>query len=172
MSDTYAKALGVSRILLRIWRVLNLLVAAGAVACLALSFVFEPVVRQYYLDRPPHDPAVIIPVLRIWIVVGLPMFLAIHVMVSRLLDMVATVRAGDPFVPVNAARIKTIAWCLLGIQLFDLACGVFAGILNNAGARIDWSPALSGWVAVALLFVLARVFEEGARIRADLEAMV
>src|SRR5687768_12741756 len=147
VSDTYAKALGASRILLRIWRVLNLVVAAGAGVCLVLSFIFEPVVRDYYVNRPPHDPDVIIPVLRIWIVVGLPMFFAIHVMISRLLEMVGTVRAGDPFVPENAARMKTIAWCLLGIQLFDLACGIFARILNAAGARIDWSPSLSGWVA-------------------------
>ncbi len=172
MSDGYAKVLGVSQILLRIWRVLNIAVAAGFVVCLVASFIFEPVVRDYYVSRPPHDPDVIIPVLRIWVVVGLPMFAAIHVMISRLLAMVETVRSGEPFVPENAARMKTIAWCLLGIQLFDLACGIFAGILNEAGARIDWSPSLSGWVAVALLFVLARVFEEGARIRADLEAMV
>jgi len=172
VSDNQASLLGISRILLRLWRVLNLLVAAGFVACLIASFPFEHVLRDYYLSRPPHDPDVIVPVLRIWVVVGLPMFLAIHLMLSRLLDMVATVRAGDPFVPENAARMKTIACCLLGLQLFDLACGIFARILDNAGARIDWSPSLSGWVAVLLLFVLARVFEEGARIRADLEAMV
>jgi hypothetical protein len=69
--------------------------------------------------------------------------------------------------------MRTIAWCLLVVQLFDLACGVFIGILTRAGADLgDWDPSLSGWVAVLLLFVLARVFEEGARIRADLEAVV
>ncbi|HYJ83907.1 MAG TPA: DUF2975 domain-containing protein [Allosphingosinicella sp.] len=172
MSDNYGRALGASNILLRIWRVLNLLVALAFSAALVASFPFEHVLRGYYLSRPPHDPDVIIPVLRIWVIAGLPIFFAIHVLVSRLLDMVGTVRAGDPFVPENAVRMKTIACCLLGLQLFDLACGIFAGILNKAGANIEWSPSLSGWVAVALLFVLARVFEEGARIRADLEAMV
>ena len=30
----------------------------------------------------------------------------------------------------------------------------------------------TGWLAVALLFVLAQVFEEGTRIRTELEAMI
>ena len=172
MTNHYAQLLGVSRLLLRIWRVLNIAVAAGFLALLLGSFLFEPSFREYYSRRPSldaghhHSDAAPLGA------AGLPMFAAVHVLVSRLLAMVDTVRAGEPFVPENAARLKTIAWCLLGIQLFDLACGVFAGILTSAGAKIEWSPSLSGWVAVLLLFVLARVFEEGARIRADLEAMV
>ena len=172
MSDRHAQLLGLSRFLLRLWRVLNIAAAAAFLVLLLGSFLFEPSFRDYYSRRPSLDADVIIPTLRLWVLAGLPMFAAIHILVSRLLAMVDTVRAGEPFVPENAARLKTIAWCLLAIQLFDLACGVFAGIISSAGARIDWSPSLSGWVAVLLLFVLARVFEEGARIRADLEAMV
>lgn len=173
MSDNIARVLGVSRFLLTIARILNLACAAAFLAMLAASFVFEPAFREYYIRRPPLDPDVIIPVMRLWVVVGLPMFAAVHVMLSRLLAMIGTVRAGDPFVPENAARVKTVAWCLLVVQLFELACGIFISVLTRAGADMgDWDPSLSGWLAVLLLFVLARVFEEGARIRADLEAMV
>jgi Protein of unknown function (DUF2975) len=172
VSHRYAQLLRVSHILLRLWRVLNIAVAAAFVALVLVSFLFEPAFREYYSRRPALDADVIIPTLRIWVLLGLPMFAAVHLLISRLLAMVDTVRAGEPFVPENAARMKTIAWCLLGVQLFDLSCGVFAGILSSAGAPVEWSPSLSGWVAVLLLFVLARVFEEGARIRADLEAMV
>ena len=172
MSDSYAKVLGVSRILLTIARVFNLALAAAFLAMLLASFIFEPSFREYF-GRQPLDPDVILPVMRLWVVVALPMFAAVHVMLSRLLAMIGTVRAGDPFVPENAARTRTIAWCLLVVQLFELACGLFIGLLSRAGADVgDWDPSLSGWVAVLLLFVLARVFEEGARIRADLEAMV
>jgi Protein of unknown function (DUF2975) len=173
VSEGHAKLLGVSQTLLTIWRVFNLVLGAAFIAMLVASFVFEPSFREYYSRRPSLDPDVIIPTLRIWVMAGLPMFAAVHIMLSRLLAMIEAVRAGDPFVPENAARMKTIAWCLLVVQLFDLSCGIFAGILSRAGAQdVDWSPSLSGWVAVLLLFVLARVFEEGARIRADLEAMV
>jgi hypothetical protein len=169
----YQGILGVSRALLTIWRVLNLFCAAAFIVVLGASFVFEPSFRDYYSRRPPLDPDLIIPVLRTWVLVGLPAFAAIHVLLTRLLAMIDTVRAGDPFVPENAARMKTIAWCLLVVQLFDLSCGLFIGILSHAGADIGkWSPSFGGWIAVLLLFVLARVFEEGARIRADLEAMV
>ena len=172
MSERYGQLLGVSRILLGLWRVFNIAVAAAFIALLLGSFVFESSFQEYYSRRPSLDSAVILPTLRVWVLVGLPLFAAIHILISRLLEMVDTVRAGDPFAPENAARMKTIAWCLLGVQLFDLSCGVFVGILSAAGADVEWSPSLSGWVAVLLLFVLARVFEEGARIRADLEAMV
>lgn len=173
MSQRYAQLLGVSRILLRIARVFNLALAAGFIAIFLASFIFEPSFRDYYSRRPTLDPDIIIPVIRTWVVVGLPMFAAVHIMLSRLLAMIGTVRAGDPFVPENATRVKTIAWCLLVVQLFELACGIFIGILSRAGADLgDWDPSLSGWIAVLLMFVLARVFEEGARIRADLEAMV
>jgi hypothetical protein len=173
VSDNVAKVLGLSRILVTIARIFNLACAAAFLAMLAASFVFEPAFRDYFTRGAALDPDVILPVMRLWVVAGLPMFAAVHVMLSRLLAMIGTVRAGDPFVPENAARVKTVAWCLLVVQLFELACGVFISVLTRAGADMgDWDPSLSGWIAVLLLFVLARVFEEGARIRADLEAMV
>ena len=36
----------------------------------------------------------------------------------------------------------------------------------------DWSFSLTPWLAVVLLFVLARVFDEGTRMRDDLEGTV
>jgi hypothetical protein len=173
VSDHDPALLGVSRALLKIARVFNIALAAAFVAMVLASFVFEPTFRDYFSHRAQLDPDVILPIMRLWVVTGLPMFAAVHVMLSRLLAMVETVRAGDPFVPENAVRLRTIAWCLLVVQLFELACGLFIGILTHAGADIgDWDPSLSGWIAVLLVFVLARVFEEGARIRADLEGMV
>ena len=90
----------------------------------------------------------------------------------RLLAMVETVRSRDPFVPENAARLKTIAWCVLATQVLDLTFGVMAATLNAAGSNIEWKFSATGWLAVVLLFVLAWVFEEGTRLRADLETMI
>ena len=173
MSEHDPALLGVSRALLKIARGVNIAAAAAFVAMVLASFLFEPTFRDYFGRRAALDADVVLPVMRLWVLAGLPMFAAVHVMLSRLLAMVETVRAGDPFVPGNAARLRTIAWCLLVVQLFELACGLFIAVLSHAGADLgDWDPSLSGWIAVLLLFVLARVFEEGARIRADLEAMV
>lgn len=173
MPDSYSTALGASRIFLRIARVLNLFTGALLLGCFLASFYFEPTFREFFSKRPPRiDPGLLIPTLRVWMLLSVPVIWIVHVMLSRLLDMVATVRMGDPFVPGNAIRMKTIAWCLLGLQLFHLLCGAMAATMNAAGSNIDWSFSATGWVAVVLLFVLARVFEEGTRIRADLEAMI
>jgi hypothetical protein len=154
-------------------RALNLLLGAVLVVCFVATFPFEATFREFFTRQPARiDPWLLIPTLRVWMLLTVPVILAVHVSLQRLLEMVETVRAGDPFVPQNALRLKTIAWCTLGLQLFGLLCGLMAAIMNAAGSNIGWSLSLSGWLAVALLFVLARVFEEGTRLRDDLEAMV
>ena len=172
MSDGYDTALGISRALLRFLRVFNLFVGAMLVVWFLASFAFEPVFREFFTKDATRESGLLLPILRFWMLLALPAVAAIHISLSRLLDIVGTVRGGDPFVPENGARMKTIAWCTLGLQLFDLACGALVAAVNAAGSRMDWSFSITGWLAVVLLFVLARVFEEGARIRADLEAMI
>ena len=91
---------------------------------------------------------------------------------SRLMAVVETVQFGDPFVPENAVRLKTIAWCALAGELLSLAFGMLASAMNAAGSNIDWEFSATGWLAVALIFVLAWVFEEGTRMRDDLGQMI
>ncbi|MES2444559.1 MAG: DUF2975 domain-containing protein [Pseudomonadota bacterium] len=166
-------ALGVSRVLLKVLRVLNIGTGLLAIGMLAASYAVEPMFREFFTKQPPRiDSGLLVPALRLWILLALPALAALHVQLSRLLAIVETVGAGDPFVPENAVRLKTIAWCAVGLALFDLVCGVLAATMNAAGSHIEWSFSTTGWVAAALLFVLAQVFEQGTRIRADLEAMV
>ena len=173
MLPPQSRALSASRILLRILRFLNLAMGVGLVAGFVASFFFEPTFFEFFSKRPPRiDPKWLVPAVRIWMVLALPMVAAIHVLLSRLLAVVETVRSGDPFVPENAARLKTIAWCVLATQLLDLTFGVLAATMNAAGSNIHWEFNVTGWVAVVLLFVLARVFEEGTHMREDLEAMI
>jgi hypothetical protein len=174
VSDGYTTLLGVSRFFVGLSRILNLLVGVLLVGMLVGSVIFQPLFLEVFGHKQPAriDPGLLLPILRVWIVLSLPMIGAVHILLSRLLAMIETVRAGDPFVPENAVRMKTIAWCLLGIQLLGLAFGVMAGMMNAAGSSIDWEFSANGWLAVLLLFVLARIFEEGARIRGDLEAMI
>jgi|ERR1051325_8435871 hypothetical protein len=173
MSASHAGVLGISRALLRIGRVLNLATGALLVVMFLASFLFEPAFREFFSKRPPAlDPGLLMPTLRAWMLLALPMVAAVHLLLSRLLAMVETVRLGDPFVPENAARMKTIAWCALALEAFHLAFGAMAALMNAAGSNIQWHFSLTGWLAVLLLFVLAGVFEEGTRIRADLEAMI
>ena len=173
MPKPHSPALSVSEVLIRILRVLNLGIGLMLLVALPASFLFEPVFLQFFSKRPPRiDPAWLMPTLRIWLVLALPMIAAVHVSLSRMLAVVDTVRSGDPFVPENAVRLKTIAWCLFATQMLNLAYGVLAAAMNAAGSNIDWKFALTGWLAVVLVFVLARVFEEGTQMRDDLEKMI
>lgn len=173
MLRPHSSALSASRVLLGILRVLNLGMGVGLVLFFAATFVFEPQVFEFFSKKPPRiDPSWLVPILRLWIVLAMPLIASVHILLSRLLDVVETVRSGDPFVPENAVRLKTIAWCVLANQLLELTFGILAAALNAAGSNIDWKFSLTGWLAVALLFVLARVFEEGTQMREDLEKMI
>lgn len=103
--------------------------------------------------------------------VGVPLNLAV---LRRLLAMVDTVRAGDPFATTNASRLQAIAWLLLGQQLLSVAIGLIAKVVSTPAhpLHLDAGFSPSGWLAVILTFVLARVFAEGARMRDDLEGTV
>jgi hypothetical protein len=174
VTQTQSTALSLSRVLIKILRVLNLGMGAMLILAIPASFLFEPTFFEFFSKKPPRiDPAWLLPALRVWIVLAIPMIAAVHVLLSRLLAMVETVRTGDPFVPENAVRLKTIAWCVLTTELLHLTYGVLAAAMNAAGSNVEWKfSGMTGWLAVVLLFVLARVFQEGTQMREDLGTMI
>jgi hypothetical protein len=111
---------------------------------------------------------------RVIMVIGVVATPIANVVFSRLLSIVETVRAGDPFIIGNALRLQTIAWALLALEASRL---IVAGIANAVSSparpiHIDFNLSVTPWLAVLLLFVLARVFEHGARMREELEGTV
>jgi hypothetical protein len=98
----------------------------------------------------------------------------VHWILSRLLAMVHTVRIGDPFVAENAERLKEIAWAVLGLEVLHAGIAAIAGSVSTPAIPLDirWSFNLTRWLTVLLLFVLARVFEQGTVMREDLEGTV
>ena len=97
-----------------------------------------------------------------------------HVILKRLLAIVGTVRGDDPFVSANAGRLQRIGWALVAIQLLSMAIGAIGEAISTPehAFHLDAGFSTSGWLAVLLSFVLARVFAEGARMREDLEGTV
>ena len=174
MSTPSSPALAIARVLLQILIILNLFAGLMILISLPASFLFEPTIHAFFTKKAATlNPAMLMPVLRVWMLFGMVTVGAAHLMLVRLLAIIDTVYAGDPFVSENADRLKTIAWCVLAAQLLHLASGMMARLMNAAGSNIEWQwSGLTGWLAVVLIFVLARVFEEGTRIRADLKAMI
>jgi len=143
------------------------------VLILAGSFIAEPQVLEA-MERHPrsNDPQTLVTALRIVMLIGVVAVPLAHVLLSRMLAMVDTVRSGDPFVSDNARRLTTIAWALLGLQILDLGFGaVSLGMVSDL-REFEWSFGFTGWIAVLMLFVLARVFHHGARMRDELEGTV
>ncbi len=112
--------------------------------------------------------------LRAVAVVGLVTIPLNYIVLKRLLAMVGSVRAGDPFVAANAQRLQAIAWALLALQLLSLVIGGIARAVSTPDRplHLDAGFSATGWLAVLLTFVLARVFAEGTLMREDLEGTV
>ena len=112
--------------------------------------------------------------LRAIAVLGLVAIPLNYVVLKRLLAIVETVRAGDPFVAANAARLQAIAWALLALQLLSLVIGAIAKAVSTPAhpLHLDAGFSINGWLAVLLTFLLARVFAEGTLMREDLEGTV
>jgi len=112
--------------------------------------------------------------MRVIAVLGLAVVPLSYVVLKRLLAIVDSVRAGDPFVAINASRLQAIAWALLVLQLLSLVIGAIAKALSTPAhpLNLDAGFSVNGWLAVLLTFVLARVFAEGALMREDLARTV
>ncbi|HEY3663034.1 MAG TPA: DUF2975 domain-containing protein [Chthoniobacterales bacterium] len=167
-------SLTAARVALRILIVLNWVYGAIIFAILVGMFTAPHwTMTAIGLHPSVESGSLMIQGLRMIPVLGLVGVPLNFIVLSRLLAIVRTVRAGDPFVAQNAARLQVIAWAVLGQQLLQLAIGSIAHAVSTPAhsLRISvFSP--SGWLAVLLLFVLARVFAEGARMREELEGTV
>ncbi|MEO8301888.1 MAG: DUF2975 domain-containing protein [Rhizomicrobium sp.] len=91
--------------------------------------------------------------------------------------IVDTAIAGDPFVGDNAERLKRIGWCLVGVMVVQFLASLVINWIapdNNVAGHIEAGegPSLAGFLAVLLIFVLARIFRHGSEMRDELENTV
>ena len=172
MSRSFPSALAASRIVVRALIVLNLIVGTLVLAL----FLASVIAREQVFAALGADVANarLIDGMRLIMVIGIGSAPLAHILLTRLLAIVETVRLGDPFVARNAARLQTTAWALLGLELLHLAVGAIVAFASSESQPldIDWNFSITAWLAVLLLFVLARVFDHGARMRDDLASTV
>ena len=166
-------ALPIAYAALRFLIVLNWVVGAGIVVLLVAMPIEQWILKSLELSPSPEAARVILG-LRAIAVLGIVATPLHYVVLKRLLAIVETVRAGDAFVAANASRLQVIAWALLALQLLSLVIGAIARIISTPAPplRIDAGFSISGWLAVLLTFLLARVFAEGTLMREDLEGTV
>lgn len=96
---------------------------------------------------------------------------------ENLRAIVRTVEQGDPFIPDNALRLRTMAWLTLAIQLLAVPIAMVGSWIEQAAEKMgevhtDAEISTNGLLLALVLFILARVFRTGAQMRDDLEGTV
>ena len=177
-SVSSSAALPIAHVVLRILIVLNWVMAAGLLALL----LFMPYAMPFFMhsgqwwDNPtPYpDAHMLVLGLRGIAALGLVSTPLHYLILKRLLAMVETVRAGDPFIAANAERLQAIGWALLAIQMLSITIGAIANAISTPAHPLHLSAgfSISGWLAVLLTFLLARVFAAGTLMRDEIEGTV
>jgi len=170
----HSAALPLTWVALRILIVLNWLSGAAILALLIWSITHEQWTFTALGVPPSPETRPLVIGMRAIVALGLVAIPLNYAVLKRLLAMVETVRRGDPFVAANAHRLQAIAWVLLALQLLSLVIGGIGKAISTPAhpLHLDAGFSPSGWLAVFLTFVLARVFAQGTLMREDLEGTV
>jgi hypothetical protein len=158
---------------LRICIVLNWLSGAAIFTLLALSPNARWIMSAFDL-APSPDTDRLIWGLRAIAFIGLCAIPLNDLFLKRLLAIVDTVRAGDPFVAANATRLRAMAWTLLVVQCLSIVIGGIASAISTPAhpLHLDAGFSVNAWLTVLLVFILAQVFAEGTQMREELEGTV
>ncbi|MDP1630156.1 MAG: DUF2975 domain-containing protein [Caulobacter sp.] len=84
----------------------------------------------------------------------------------------ATLTGGDPFHPDNIRRLRFIGFVLAGMELARHAFQAILGQMGAGAEKGDDGVSVTAWFAVLVIFVLAEVFREGARLRHEAELTI
>lgn len=172
-SAASSAALPIAHAALRILIVVNW-VGGAAILALLIGMPNEQWIMRAFDLVPSPDADRLILGLRVVATLGLGVILLQYAVLKRVLAIVETVREGDPFVATNASRLEAIARALLVLQIISVIIGAIGEAVSSPAHPVDLDAGFSinGWLAVLLMFVLARVFAHGTRLRDDLEGTV
>jgi hypothetical protein len=96
---------------------------------------------------------------------------------SKIVAIIDSVKIGSPFVPENAKRLRSAAWLVLAIQGLSVLTESIGGWIQatmppKADFDIDVDFSFGWLVTALLLFILARVFDQGTKLAEDVEGIV
>jgi hypothetical protein len=172
-ASSSSTALPIAHLALRGTIVLNWVMGAVILLLLLVSPNERWIMSAFKLSPSPDAHSVVL-ALRAIAVLGLAAIPLNFFVLRRLLAIVETVREGAPFVPSNAARLQSIAWSLLILQVLSMIIGSIARVVSTPAhpLHLDAGFSITGWLAVLLTFLLSGIFAEGTRMRDDLEGTI
>ncbi|HEV2044809.1 MAG TPA: DUF2975 domain-containing protein [Sphingomicrobium sp.] len=169
------RLLQITRLILTLLMALTIFAAVVALLTLPiLYFKYEDVAADMAASgiRPESIPWIVLMLLAGVLLCGLTFFFLRHL--RRIVDSVSQ---GDPFVPINADRLRHMAWLALAMQVVLIAITPtilwFDALPHKQNVHHN-SDGLSfaALVLALLLFILARVFRVGTAMRDELEGTV
>lgn len=106
-------------------------------------------------------------------VAGLTVYIGgILAIVERLRRIFQTLTAGDPFHPDNVRRLRVIGLILGGLELGRYLFWGGLALMAPGLSKSEGGLNLTTWFSVLVIFVLAEVFREGARLRREAELTI
>lgn len=155
-----------------------LIAATALFAAAALTAMILPRLPEMF--APSRDAAgalVQIPMTRPMIANKLAQIAAysgvLLVIVRSLRRIFMTLVAGDPFRPENVNRLRGVGLGLAVLAALNLLVPALdAWIMPGVVPPTSGWPDLTGWFSVLVVFVLAEVFREGARLRREAELTI
>ncbi len=164
--------LPITHALLRVLGFINWCVGAALFGMLLAPH--QQWILQAFKIPPSPDAARVVIIFRVIAFFGLVCVPINRTILRRLSAMVESVREGNPFVAINAQRLHTIAWCLLGLQVVSMVIGLLAQSVAASvqSLHVNAGFSITGWLAVLLTFLLAGVFAEGTKMRDELAGTV
>ena len=143
----------------------------GLVSLIVLAYDFDPGafgrVEAFKLDHGGSAPLVTVSLFAATLYM-----LGVQIIVDRLRRIFSTLTAGDPFHPANVRRLQGVGLMLAALELGRYPVMAVQLWLSPDHTASDKAVSLTAWFAVLVVFVLAEVFREGARLRREAELTI
>lgn len=147
--------------------------AVGLMMLAALLLSFNPeLINRISVTAAGTDVLARGPVLAGGLLAMAAYLTGILVIVERLRKIFATLTAGDPFHPENVTRLRVIGLALAALELGRYVIWIASAWLLPGENRVEPDLSLTSWFSVLVVFVLAEVFREGARLRREAELTI
>jgi hypothetical protein len=151
-------------------------IGLGVVTTLGLAALFihfDPKIVFQDADFNAADAASARRIIAGGLLIGALYIGGVLVIVGRLRRIFSTLTAGDPFHPDNVRRLRTIGVVLAVLEILRYPIMLITvWLAPQVMATNGFSLNLTTWFAVLVVFVLAEVFREGARLRREAELTI
>jgi hypothetical protein len=145
--------------------------AVGLAVLAALLFSFNPDLFPAVMSSEAATVARKGPLLAATLLVSGLLIGGVLVIIHSLRRIFVTLTAGDPFHPDNVRRLRLIGLMLAALELARYAVWGLMPMLPGL-KRDEPHFNLTAWFSVLVVFVLAEVFREGARLRREAELTI